>query len=69
MAESRKAWWVALLEVAGALAVTAAADPTIRRNLRPLYWHTVMRVCQRLAGRFGAAGLRAEAAYRRTVGR
>lgn len=56
---------VILLEIAGTVVIMVAADPTLRRNLRPAYWHAVMTVCQRVAAAAGRAGIRAEAAYRR----
>lgn len=63
----RKSLLVVLLEIAGAVAITVAADPTMRRQLRPAYLHAVMTVCQRVASAAGRGALRAEAAYRREV--
>ncbi len=76
MAEHRKSWLVAVIEVAGAIAVTLmSTDPGLLGRLRPSYLHAVMRAYQRAAAaagrvalQLGAAGIDAEARYRREVG-
>lgn len=58
--------WLGTVALVGYVAVVlwiAIGRPPLRVSLL----HTAMRVCQRVAGWIGAAGLHTEAAYRREI--